>query len=381
MGTVTREINQNIHMRYAILIGNDSTKNEGFPRLDSIHKGLKKMNTLLSNQSGLNYEITQLINPDAAELRICILDISRRANSDDFIFLYYSGHGILDNDKSFYFLCSDSKPQFIEATCVESDFVLSMFCKSLCQNFFILIDASFSGALFNNVRKLPKGMVAITACGEDENTSDEVEGGVFSQTLFKGLESDYIDSDRDGKITITNIYEYFLKTTNTGKFVNSSPKKWEWNIDKDIVLINTPKLVFISYQRMQKDLVNNLSNSLKEYQIATFVDEEKIKIGDNWRTTLEDTIKNCRAFIFILDKKILDSEVATWEIETAHKYNVPILPIVINNTKPHAMFEKVYGEYNRLNYNPKDHDKFIKTLVSHISKTEIQNLRVKPESR
>ncbi|MGZ5191741.1 MAG: toll/interleukin-1 receptor domain-containing protein, partial [Flavisolibacter sp.] len=100
----------------------------------------------------------------------------------------------------------------------------------------------------------------------------------------------------------------------------------------------------------------------------------KIRVGDNWRENLAKSIKKARAFLFIMDNNILNSEVANWELETAHMNNVPILPIEVEDIKVHAMFTKQYGNYNRMRFDEEDFEGSMATIIDHIKAIRINEL-------
>ena len=272
----------------------------------------------------------------------------------------------MNKDLSFLFF-NDSERQYADATCLKSEYILSQFRKSRCRNFILIVDACHSAAFFNNVGGLPKGLVALTSCDEDEQAKETKDGGMFSNIILKGIRSEYIDANRDGKITFSELFDFITEEIGHEKNETlGTPKKWEWNVDQDICFFDSPRPVFISYKRSQKELVTRISQSLQAEDISTFVDQEKIRLGDDWRELLEQTIINSRAFLFVLDKEILHSEVSNWELAIAHKHNVPILPIMVEEVKVHAMFEAMYGHYNRVYFDREDYDNSIGLLTDHI---------------
>ena len=147
---------------------------------------------------------------------------------------------------------------------------------------------------------------------------------------------------------------------------SGTPCKWEWNVHEDICLVNSPRPVFISYKRSQAKFVKRLSKTLNQKDIATFVDQEKIRLGDDWKKLLGKTIKNSRAFLFVVSEDIMHSKVAMWELAVAHKHTVPILPVVVEEFPIHAMFEEKYGHYNRIYFDQTDFEKSSKLIIEHI---------------
>ena len=361
--------------KYALLIGVGNFEDQKIPSLGGVAKDIQNFNKILSDTSFSNFQVKTLINPALIESRKAISEISCKAQENDVVFFYYSGHGLLDDRKSLFLLFKDSESDFKDATCMESEYILSQFRKSSCKNFIIIIDACHSGAFFNNNRGLPTGLVALTACDENQVAFETLEGGMFSNVILKGLKSDYIDANRDGIITFSELFEYIIEQIKHNQHY-STPKKWEWNVDKDIYLFSSPRSVFISYQRKQKQLVKKISNKLQQHDISTFVDQEKIRIGDNWRELLEKSIRNCRAFIYVMDNDILFSDVANWELEVAHKYNVPILPIMVKDIKVPAMFEKTYGHYNRMKFDSDEFESSIQIIIDHIKSIRVREKNV-----
>jgi len=369
---IKEEINEVIN-KYALLIGVDRFNDKRISSLPGVTKDMEKFTKILEDTSFSRFKVTPLYNPSLIDARKAISTICHTAEENDVIFFYYSGYGTLDNARSFYLLYTDSEVNYKDATCMESEYILSQFRKSKCKNFIVIVDACHSGAFFNNNRGLPNGLVALTACDQDQSAEDTPDGGLFSNIIIEGLKSEYIDANRDGVITFSELFD-FITAQVKEKMPYSTPKKWEWNVHKDIYLFDSPRLVFISYQRKQKNLVKKISEALKKSDINTFVDQEKLRIGDNWKKHLENNIKNCRAFIYIIDRGILNSEVANWELEVAHRHKVPILPVMVENVKMHAMFEKTYGSYNRMTFDHQDFDSSIKTISDHI-----KSIRVVPK--
>ena len=264
----------------------------------------------------------------------------------------------------------------MDATCLESEFILSQFRKSACQNFIIIIDSCHSGAFFNNNRGLPKGLFALTACDEQGLSYENEKGGIFTNIIINGLTSDYIDADRDGKITFSELFDYVIDEIKSNTAWRSgAPQKWEWNVNKDICFFDSPRPVFISYRRTQTKFVKKLSQKLNEAEIPTFVDLEKIRIGDNWKRELEKTIKNTRVFLFVLDNEILYSEVSNWELEKAYDNNIPILPIMVEEVKVPALFESKFGHINRMRFLKEFFDDDVKTLIDHIKSLRIKKAK------
>lgn len=352
--------------KLALLVGVGEFQDSRIHDLKGVNKDLDKFSKLLEDRQRSDFEVTALINPGFMEVRKAISKISQEAKENDTVFFYYSGHGTMDEHRSLYLLFENSESEFMDATCLESEFILSQFRKSACNSFIIMVDCCHSGAFFNNHQRLPKGLFALTACDEDETAAEDAEGGVFTRIIVEGLTSDYIDADRNGRITFSELFDYVIERTRRNYPAAGVPQKWEWNVADDISFFDSPRPVFLSYKRVQLPLVKKLSKDLRDNDIPTFMDLEKIRIGDNWREELEKTIKNSRVFVLVLDKEIIFSEVSMWELEMAFKHEVPILPIEVEEVRLPAMFNTRYGHINRLPFNVEAYDDNLATLIRHI---------------
>ena len=358
--------------RYALLVGvGEYDHTYG---LQGVYKDIENFKGILEDPEFSEFQVGELVDATFLEARKAISEISRTAKENDIIFFYFAGNAKYDHASNrYYLLFKDSDPEYLDATCLESEYILSQFRKSECKTFVIIIDACYSGAFFNNNRGLPHSLVALASCDVDERALETFSGGVFSSLLVRGFKSDFVDANRDGKITFSELFDYMIEEMKKDKrFSNNTPKKWEWNIDRDLHFLSSPRPVFISYKRKQKKFVTRLSKALNEQDIPTFVDQEKLRIGDDWMGELERSIKNARAFLFIMDNEILHSKVSTEEIAIAHKHNVPIFPIQVEeDLRVHAMFEAEYGKYNRLFFDHDEFDETVATIVAHIKAIRI----------
>ena len=54
----------------------------------------------------------------------------------------------------------------------------------------------------------------------------------ITNIIINGLTSDYIDADRDGKITFSELFDYVIDEIKSNTAWRSgAPQKWEWNVN------------------------------------------------------------------------------------------------------------------------------------------------------
>lgn len=363
-----------VSKKFALLIGVETFDDPAFKNVKGVKKDIENFSKILRKSEFSKLGVKSLLNPKLLDAKKAISDIGSQAKKDDVIFFYYSGAGFLDSNESFFLKFRDSDSSYKDATCMESEFILSQFKKSECENFIVIIDTCYSGAFFNNNRGLPKGVVVLTASDDRHEAGGTKEGGIFTNIIVKGLNSDYIDSNRDGKITFSELFDYVINQTGNIPSEWGRPRKWEWNVDRDFSLFDIPRPVFISYHHDQLPLVKKISSSLTDKEILTFVDKEKLRASDYWWKRIAKTIKDSRVFLVVLEKGFLESKISQCELAEAHKHKVPIMQILIDNSDIPITYEKEYGVYHRLIFDTKDYERSINILIEQIKALRIEQL-------
>jgi uncharacterized caspase-like protein len=79
---------------------------------------------------------------------------------DDLLLLYFSCHGIKDDDGQLYFAASNTKPSRLGATAVASEFVNRCMSRGRSRRVVLLLDCCYAGAF-------ERGMVARAGTGMD----------------------------------------------------------------------------------------------------------------------------------------------------------------------------------------------------------------------
>jgi tetratricopeptide (TPR) repeat protein len=145
----------------------------------------------------------------------------------DTLLLYFSCHGVKDEDGQLYFATLTTDRTLLYSTGVDSIFVNRLLERCRAEQKVVLLDCCFSGSFekgsiaksdtqVNVAEFLGKGRVIITASsamqyafeGTDKVENLGIGGSYFTNGLIKGLESGEADKDGDGKITYSELYRY-----------------------------------------------------------------------------------------------------------------------------------------------------------------------------
>ena len=105
------------------------------------------------------------------------------------------------------------------------------------------------------------------------------------------------------------------------------------------------KLIFLSYSRTDREACIALRSALEQVGLALFQDEDKIRIGDQWLTRLEETLQGCRAFVVLIGRDGIQRWVGA-EVQVAlNRYfsphddarRLPIFPILLDEATPESL--------------------------------------------
>ncbi|HSO86425.1 MAG TPA: TIR domain-containing protein [Draconibacterium sp.] len=346
MGTVTDSNTIKEGDRNALLICNGEFPFIPDIRLNGPAKDAKILNSVFSNHDIGQFKVQVLIDKGLVEVRREISRICNESNSDDTILIYYSGNGIKFKDDSLYLLVNDSDSRYLEATTLDSDFILSQLRHSKCRKIILLIDCCFSGAFFNHNRGIPNGLYAVTSCGADEVCYDTVEGGAFSLAIYNGLIGSAADNTGDGRVTIDELHEFAKKWIKENGF-SQNPKKWVWNVPEPIYVGNTQKHVFLSYSREDREKADLLLKALESEGLSVWIDRKKIHSG-SWKERVMEGLNKARALVFLMTKESLNSLVVKKEIDFATKKKIPIIPVQIDAKMDDFLPDWYLLEYDEL---------------------------------
>jgi len=88
--------------------------------------------------------------------------------------------------------------------------------------------------------------------------------------------------------------------------------------------------VFISYSRRDIAFARLIREALQESEIDTWIDWERIPVGERWWQEITQAIENANVFMFIISKHSIGSKVCRDEIDLALKNHKRIIPILVD---------------------------------------------------
>lgn len=109
---------------------------------------------------------------------------------------------------------------------------------------------------------------------------------------------------------------------------------------------------FLCYSRQDRDLVQPWADALANYGFSYFMDLTSLQSGDEFITTIMDSIKQSRALLYFASPNANSSSWAQRELEYAHTKGLKIILISINNYRE-KRFLFLFDNKDALNYDVK----------------------------
>ncbi|MBW4517896.1 MAG: caspase family protein [Timaviella obliquedivisa GSE-PSE-MK23-08B] len=221
--------------RIALLIG-ASEYGTGIPWLPCATKDVTALQHLLEDKEiGKFDEVRTLLNPDTQTMAKAIEKLFREREKEDFVLLFFSGHGIQDDSGRLFFAAHNTQEmdgKIYWADTVSASFVHDQIEGSRCWQIVVILNCCFSGAFSSNLvpRSVGiadvkaqlggKGQAILTSCNAVQFSFEEKDAAlsIYSQHLVEGIKTGEADQDGDGRITVDELHNYIRKNVKDSGF-------------------------------------------------------------------------------------------------------------------------------------------------------------------
>jgi len=267
--------------KYALIIGNSKYQDPNFARLRKPAADVEALAAILSkSEIGSFDNVQSFIDKNAAVVRVAIARLFDRKKPDDLVLAYFSGHGVRDADGHLYLAVSDSQLDLLSATAIPASFVTEQMDRSRSHRIVLILDCCHSGA-FASGSKAPLnesigtapafegtgyGRVVLTASDstqyawEGENLKGSAEQSLFTHHLVHGIETGDADINRDGQITIDELYDYVYERV-VKERPNQTPGKWTYKQQGEVVVALNPRAIATTAE-LSQDLQQLIESSI-----------------------------------------------------------------------------------------------------------------------
>jgi YVTN family beta-propeller protein len=265
--------------RFALIIAVSEYQDSDFQQLVAPGKDADALASVLKNPDIGGYDNVKVIKNEPAykvneEIQAFFND--RRRN--DLLLLYFSCHGVKDEDGHLYYAAVNTRRKLLAATAISANFVNEIMARSRSRRQVLVADCCYSGAFGKGfVTRADKkihtgeyfeqgrGRIVLTASDsmqysfEEDKLQVEVDepGSIFTRAIVEGLNTGKADLNEDGLVSYDELYDYTFERV-IDETPNQRPQKWEFGVEGDVVIAKNP------YKRKTQD-PNELVQDAIEY--------------------------------------------------------------------------------------------------------------------
>jgi len=316
--------------KIALLIG-VSEYGEGIPPLSSALNDVEAMQRVLQNPNLGGFEqVEKLLNPDAIAMRIAIHNLFKEARKDDLVLLFFSGHGITNDEGHLYLATKITAKDNFLATAVDANYIHGRSNDCYSRRQVLILDACYSGAYAQGWRTKSvdvdikkqlgaEGRVVLTSSSATQ-TSFEQEGStlsLYTKYLIEGIETGAADKNGDGNIGIHELHDY----------AKAKVKEVKPNVTPDmitiaregfnIIIANVPKKSQAEYRKLVERYAQN--GELSEYAYLILKPKGKeLGIPDEKANEIENEV------LEIFRRRLANLELYKQEFDKAVKEKYPL---------------------------------------------------------
>ena len=172
--------------------------------------------------------------------------VLRKAGRDDFVLIYYAGHGKTDLAGRLHLATKETVNEELETTSIPAQRIRALIDNARTTKVALILDCCYSGAIEKsflrgdvedqlNIMAGGRGTFIMTASTDVQTAKEEVRDGygVFTKHLIDGIRG-AADVDGDGIVTMNELYDYVHREVVAES--HQVPMKWNLNVQGEMVI-------------------------------------------------------------------------------------------------------------------------------------------------
>ena len=246
--------------RFALIIASYEYQDPDLRRLIAPAQDAEALGSVLRDPAIGGFKVHTLLNQPSYKVNQFIESLFTDRKRDDLLLLYFSGHGIKDEDGQLYFATADTRRKLLRSTAVPAGLVNDVMRRSRSRQQVLLLDCCYSGAFARGMvakadreigtkeRFQGRGRVVLTASDAMQYAfeGDSIEGegarSIFTRTLVEGIETGEADLNGDGEVSLDELYDYVYDRV-AEETPDQQPGKWAFDVQGEIVIARNPNPV------------------------------------------------------------------------------------------------------------------------------------------
>jgi hypothetical protein len=238
--------------RRALVVASYQYSDVGLRQLTAPAHDAESLASVLEDRDIAGFEVTTLINEPHHVVGEAIADFYGKARRDDLTLLYFTGHGVKDDEGRLYLAMTNTRRDALMFTAISAAQLNDAMESSPSRRKVLVLDCCYSGAFpagrtakaDEGVQTLERfqgrGRAVLTASDATQYAfeGNDVRGtgtaSVFTRYLVEALRTGDADLDEDGDIALDELYSY-VRDRVVSETPQQRPKKQE-DVDGRILI-------------------------------------------------------------------------------------------------------------------------------------------------
>ncbi|MFC8518292.1 PQQ-binding-like beta-propeller repeat protein [Streptomyces sp. NPDC057257] len=228
--------------RLALLVATYAYQDDGLRQLTAPAHDAEALAEVLRDPEIAGFEVTTLVNEPHHRVGAALGDLLHDRRHDDLVLLYFTGHGLKDDEGRLHLATTDTRRTNLMFTALSAERIHQAMDACMSRRQVLVLDCCYSGAgarlakADGDVHTLDRfggrGRTVLTASDAMQYSfeGDQVHGSaaqsVFTRHLVQGLRDGSADLDGDGDITLDELYTYVHDRV-VAEMPQQRPKKLE----------------------------------------------------------------------------------------------------------------------------------------------------------
>ena len=257
--------------RLALLVATSIYSDPDLRELRAPGRDAAELSEVLRDPRIGGFEVQMLVNAPCGEVQEGIEDFCTDRHPDDQLMIYLSCHGVLDSNGRLYYTAANTRRQRLAATAIAAMWLNERLEDSRARRQILVLDCCHSGAFARGAKggqeldlqqrfeSRGRGRVVLTA---SRSTEYSFEGGqasgegvpsVFTHAIVNGLRTGDADRDKDGLITVTELYEYVYDNVRVAE-PRQTPELWTYGAEGNLLVAHSIRGPVIEPEALPEDL-------------------------------------------------------------------------------------------------------------------------------
>lgn len=304
--------------RAALVIATSVYKDPTLSKLRAPGEDAKQLAAVLADEGIGQFDVETLLDAPLATITRRIAQFCQQRESHDTALVYLSCHGVLDDRGRLYYATTDTEREWLSVTALSNGWLIEHLEDCRCRQQILVLDCCHSGAFAKGTkggidlalreRVEGRGRVVLTASRATEHSFEgnrvigESAPSVFTGALVEGLTSGDADSDNNGLITVTELYDYAYNAVK-GTNALQNPGIWSYGAEGNLLIAHSPRGAVIEPAPLPQHLRATLESPLPTIRAAgvavlgDFLDGPDVALALAARRHLEHVAATDNAFV------------------------------------------------------------------------------------